>query len=165
MTTACSGGSGLTYTATFNKITFKITISTSATFSLLWNTGVNTLINIAEIIGFVKTADNTGTTTYTGTNIINLNTETYVLVKSDIIKSKFHGVVTSNATDTTILARIPIDQNYGFVVYYGLIDNYPIQANIEGNPTTMTINTTFRSGKAIDFNGANISFKFGLHIQ
>jgi hypothetical protein len=62
---ALSNGT-LTYTVTVNTTTRKFTISTTANFSLLWNTGTNNATAADTLLGFA--ADCSGTTTYTSPN-------------------------------------------------------------------------------------------------
>jgi hypothetical protein len=65
--TAMNAQTTETITVTYDDSTGKYTIatSTSATFSLLWNTGTNTANTIGDAIGFSVAADDTGATTYT----------------------------------------------------------------------------------------------------
>ena len=66
----CAGPAspGNAYTVSFNEVTGKYTITSNAastaTFSLLWNTGVNNAVAADTILGFA--ADLAGATTYTG---------------------------------------------------------------------------------------------------
>jgi len=55
----------LTYNVTYSESTGKFTISAGSTFSLLWNTGTHKSINLANMLGFSKAADDTGGTSYT----------------------------------------------------------------------------------------------------
>lgn len=52
---------------------YKLTASGVATFSLLFNTGINTAQSIATKLGFTTAADSTGALNYTGANAITLS--------------------------------------------------------------------------------------------
>lgn len=54
----------LTYTVTYSDISHKFTISTSGTFSILWNTGSSTTTELGKILGFDADADDSGSTSY-----------------------------------------------------------------------------------------------------
>lgn len=58
------------YTVTVNRDTRKITIASTGTFDLLWNSGVNNANTIGTLIGFVVSADDTTLTTITSDNAI-----------------------------------------------------------------------------------------------
>ena len=54
------------YTVAFNPITAKFTLTKSAgTFQLLWSSGANTATSVGDTIGFLTTANDTGSLAYT----------------------------------------------------------------------------------------------------
>ena len=62
--TAAGAGS---YTVSYNNVTCKFTITKSAgTFQLLWNDGTNAATNVADLLGFDSSANDTSALTYTG---------------------------------------------------------------------------------------------------
>jgi hypothetical protein len=63
---ALDAAGALTYTASFNRSTRAITISTTSTFSLLSLTGTHTGASAYSLMGFATSSDKTGASTYTG---------------------------------------------------------------------------------------------------
>lgn len=59
-------GKGETYSCVYSAVTRKFTISATAAISILWNTGANKAVSIADLIGFPDDADSTGAETYAG---------------------------------------------------------------------------------------------------
>lgn len=59
-----------TYTVTVNRSTRKITIATSGTVDLLWDSGTNADNTIGEVLGFVISADDTSVTSIQSDNAL-----------------------------------------------------------------------------------------------
>jgi len=66
---ALEAANALTFTVTFDAATKKFTIAASGTFSLLWNTGANKLIDISTMCGYSDAEDDTGAATYLADNV------------------------------------------------------------------------------------------------
>lgn len=70
-TTASVGSGNDAITCTYSSTTGKFTLaSDGTTFSLLWNSGVNSANSVGATIGFSVAADDTGATSYVGDNAI-----------------------------------------------------------------------------------------------
>lgn len=84
--------------------TFTIATSTSAVFSLLWNTGSNAANTIGDAIGFSVAANDTGATTYTSDNPLSFAAgQTPSYDSSQPLKGYFQEVLLGDSDDTTCL--------------------------------------------------------------
>ena len=98
---------GLTYTISEDTLTNKITISSSGTFSLLFNGGSETYLDgtrtiypensIAPVLGFTRT-ELSGSTSYVAQNQYNLNGENYVLLEIQDLEN-LQGTIIGNTTN------------------------------------------------------------------
>lgn len=101
-----------TYTVTFSIITGKITITNSASnFSLTFYT--NTLNSCAYVLGF-NDENKTSALTYTGDNVVNLNTK-YYTVHTDLLNTN-----NTHQSDqiNSIIAIVPNNVNFGDCICY-----------------------------------------------
>lgn len=72
--TAMNGQTAEAITVVYSNITGKHTIAATGTlFSILWSTGSGTANTIGDLIGFTVSSDDTGSTTYTSDNAIDLS--------------------------------------------------------------------------------------------
>lgn len=168
---ASTAGDGRTYTVSVSTITGKMTIATSTgTFTLKWQSGANANTTIAPIIGYSTAADDTGSTSYIGDNLINLSGERYIYVKTDSAKGVYHGVTSTTSGDSdngddVILAKIPVCCNFGSTIFFqdlGAIVTKFIKLPSLSNSINFKL-TFAGSDDAIDMNGIDWSLTFSAY--
>jgi hypothetical protein len=120
LTTASSTHGALTFSASYSATTFLTTISATGNFSLLWSSGTNTLTNPHSILGFVNT-DNSGTNTYTGSNVVNLFNPSNIYIISPEIGSYHSLTPISNDSFTFYINN---NVNSGELINYTLGGSY-----------------------------------------
>eukprot|EP01095_Lingulamoeba_sp_RSL-Kostka_P001211 TRINITY_DN1171_c1_g1_i4.p1 TRINITY_DN1171_c1_g1~~TRINITY_DN1171_c1_g1_i4.p1 ORF type:complete len:160 (-),score=22.20 TRINITY_DN1171_c1_g1_i4:275-754(-) len=107
-----NSGAAITYTATRNATTEKITITGSSNFSLLFNNSLNNTSN--KLLGFNNT-DYTGSNTYTADNVFDMRGIEYISVKfSNELPSKLYDDQ-FNIGNSFI---IPVNTTFGNVIEY-----------------------------------------------
>lgn len=155
--TALNAAGALTYTVTFNTTTLKTTIAATGVFSLLFATGTHISTDMAEVLGYTAT-DKTAAATYTSTNVFNLNTVNYLLIKLTVTAGTYNSVTSTNTSDNTIgnIAVIPVQTNPGYLVTY--YDETPPMTNLYGaGITSLSIKLTTYNNTAVDLNGCEWS--------
>lgn len=103
-----------TFTVTYSDATGKFTIatSTSALFSILWATGVNTAQSISSVLGF--SGDSTGATTYTSATAISLvSPVTPDYDSAQPLVAKNNEVILGGATDIACFGAQTVDFTLG----------------------------------------------------
>ena len=105
-----------TYTVTYSSISMKITISSTGSFSLLFNTGSS---EIYKLIGF-ENIDTSSASSHVGSNVIDL-----ALVKRIQIIIPELGVI-GRSTDTNVeyTFLIDVDENRGNLVHFNDQGNF-----------------------------------------
>lgn len=100
-----------TFTVSFSTTSGKITISSTGNFSLTF--GTNTVNSCASTIGF-NDSNKSGQATYTGENVVNLNTK-YYTVHADILNTN-----NTHQSDqiNSIIAIVPNNVNFGDCICY-----------------------------------------------
>jgi galactitol-specific phosphotransferase system IIB component len=99
------------YDVSFSVTTGKITITNpSGNFSITF--GTNTINSIAHVLGFNNT-NKTGSSSYTGDNVVRLNTK-YYKIYTNILDNNTY---TANETSTCI-AIVPNNVNFGDLICY-----------------------------------------------
>lgn len=100
-----------TFTVSFSTTSGKITISSTGNFSLTF--GTNTVNSCASTIGF-NDSNKTGQPTYTGENVVNLNSK-YYTVHADILNTN-----NTHQSDqiNSIIAIVPNNVNFGDCICY-----------------------------------------------
>lgn len=120
-----------TYTVTYSRTTKKFTITRSAgTLNLLWNTGTNTAISIASIMGFSTAANSTGAITYTGGSTVNyafshafsLGTSIYPQTYSFFIYNGLATKVYNGVVVKSIMFNGPVDNEIAVEVDFLFLD-------------------------------------------
>lgn len=156
-----------TFSLSINVITFKLTITSTVTFSLLFGTGTNLLQSASDLMGF-SAVDTLSALSHIGTGIINLTGELYIFLKLEQTLSPGNynnGINTSiNSLDRQILAKIAVNSNPGDIVYYKPQTIIPItiSKNIKDVINGFKILLTFRDNIPIDLNGKNWNIKLGI---
>lgn len=109
-----------TYTVSYSQTTGKLTISSTSNFSLTF--GTNTSLSCAYVLGF-ENINKTGANTYTGQNIVKLNTK-YYKIYTDFGKINTY----SSNEAVNLLCYVPNDVNFGDMINYTpqLAKSFPI---------------------------------------
>ena len=94
---------GGTYTISYSETTGKFTISSGSNFTLRWLTGTHAADNVADLIGFDKTANDTGTLTYTGDYVRIHTSENMVNDFGSAYQYDFIALLNHNLTATSAL--------------------------------------------------------------
>jgi len=113
--TAMDAATSDNITVTYSDSTGKFTIaSDGGTLSLLWNTGTNTATTIGSALSFTVSADDTGSTSYTGDNVIDLSTpQTPSFDSADPLAAKDNQVLLGDSDDTACFAASSCDITLG----------------------------------------------------
>ena len=157
-----ASGTGLTFTVTYSTSTYKYTIAATGAFSMPFLTGVNAATTIALVLGFTAT-DHASSASQVSDNVADLIGDHYVYLKCTSITGVNEGIISSNATDTGILARIPVNGNSGDVIIYTAQKERPTLIYNGTAVSTLAFTLTYRNNTTIDNNGMKISFKLGLY--
>jgi len=154
-----------TYTATVNPNNYKITISSTGIFNLLWATGDHSTTNPYKQLGFNLT-NLTGNTAYTAQNLYNMSGDNYIYIKCNQVLGFDNAITNSNTTiDSKIVTRVPVTVNSGETITYR--PSAPITTQLlfnDNNNFTVTLefSLTGRNNKPLDLNGHNWSFILGI---
>lgn len=159
-----AGAAATIYTISFSTTTGKYTIAGDTTFDLLFSTGANASTSIREVLGFNAT-DKTGASSYVSDNVANLTGEQYIYIKSSLVRGITEGVVSAGfATDTGILAKIPVSGVFGDTLFYKPPVERSILAYVGTKITSIDLSLTFRSNVSIDLNGQPWAIKLGAYL-
>jgi hypothetical protein len=158
--TDASGGAP--WTVVFSPITFKITITGSAAFTVITN-NINTM---SQTLGFnLPTISNL---THVGDGTIDLSGPRYLVIKSSLIgeNRSFTTAVAPIVTSQDIIHTVPVNTNPGGVI----LDIAPEpRYNILGFKTSFQTNIDFRleddQGNLLDLNGNNWSVQYVFEIR
>lgn len=168
---------GSTYTVTYNSTTNKITIASDGAggagiFNLLFDGGTENYDDSTKtiylddsagpIIGFAKT-DLSGSLTYTGQNVINLNGECYIFM---IIK-EFRRIDSRNITVDNAFAKLVFDNGLNSFKFYEGEQARPIKyfSPPHGKLSHLSIEFRTYSGDYYNFNGVDHSLSFEIFSQ
>lgn len=158
---------GYTYSTSINPNNYTVTITSTGIFNILWATGPNSATNMHELIGFTTT-NNSGNTSYTGTNSYNMNQDAVIFVKCDQIRG-FDSEVThvNPSIDSKILSRIPVNVNSGEVISYISFTSNPtnVQFNSLNQIQVLSFSLTRENNQPIDLHGLPWSMKLGVFTK
>ena len=162
-----------TYTVTYSTTTNKVTITRSAgTFSILWNTGTNTLVSIAALIGFSTAADSTGGLTYTGATALTAVYD-HVFTLADALPTGLTLEIDRDITAFTFAGgkintmAMTIEANNFLMATFGIIANQVANAAATAQSLPTSPLVVFSQG-AITYGGASTNvktFNFTLNNQ
>jgi hypothetical protein len=142
-----------TYTATYSKLTGKISYSVSG------NSGVQPMFIFAtdlfDTLGFDKNTTNTFVAnSIQSTNVANLNPYECVYIRSDMTATSFG----------TILDIVPMVLSpNGAYVYYQNTSDHTQRELVSNHNTVFTFTITDSNNVIIDLNGKDISFVLCIH--
>jgi hypothetical protein len=139
-----------TYTVSFSTITGKITIACGSNFSLTF--GTNTNNSVAYVIGFANT-NKTGASTYTGENIVNLNTKYYTVHCNFVDNCTYQ----ANAVSSSWI--VPASTSWGDLIVY----SPHLAKSFKTNQTEISSIQIFvkdDKGNMADLNGVDWSANF-----
>lgn len=161
LTSASPGGR--TYTVTYSSTTLKLTITASAgTFTLVVNT------DLQLFLGLDATSASSGTT-LVAPDVAQITGPNYLYLNSDTLGSLFSTYLPSTAPNFPVskgpqLARIPINNNPGDVLYY--VDPAPEKWFDTQNLNQLQIFDLYctlgNTNRRVQFNGQPFSVKLGL---
>lgn len=166
---------GETYTVSFSVATGKWTITTGGAYlDLLWSTGTDTANTIGDTIGFDTSSDDTGATTYTGSNVAIHTSENIVFdlqttEEVDSIAVLFDSIagkkltesavlkIQANATDSwsspAVDQTLTIDTIYSVATHFFSSDQsyryWRVEITDPQNPNLYVETSTVMIGKAI----------------
>jgi hypothetical protein len=89
---------GGTYTVSYDELTGKFTIASGGNFTIRWQSGTHTATNAAGLLGFDKTANDTGAATYTGDYVSIHTSENMVCDFGSALEYDFIGLLNHNLT-------------------------------------------------------------------
>lgn len=147
---------GDTYTVTVPSVSGKMTIANDTNnFQLRFNTTTN---SVAKTLGFTETAK-TGAQTYTGDNVVKLNTR-YYLIYGDV------GIQNTYSANelTNILAYVPNNVNFGDMIDYQpeLAKSFKVT---EKELSRLKIYIKDDNGNLVDLNGVDWSMNIIVSIK
>jgi len=140
------------YTISYNIDTGKYTISSSANFSLYFSQMNST---IAKMMGFASTSDQTGSSSYTSTNVCNFSFSDFISIKitqfEDNMKKNIYGG--SIYYDHTFI--IPNNTNFSDIISYhnDVDDENEIVFNISKSFKFLNISLRDENNNILDLNG------------
>jgi hypothetical protein len=156
---------GYIYTVSVDKNAYRLTITSTGIFNILWLTGPNNGSNMHELIGFSNLADQVGSTSYTGTTSYNMAPDAIVFIKCNQIRGFDSEISHVNPTiDSSVLARIPINVNTGDIIQYTAFTSNP--TSVFFNSTTplplLSFFITRENNVPINLNGIQWTMKLGI---
>jgi hypothetical protein len=157
-----ASGTGLTFTVTYSTATYKFTVAATGGFSMPFATGTNHTTSICLVLGFTAT-DHGSAASQVSDNAADLIGEPYIYLKCTSITGVNEGILSSNSNDTGVLARIPVNVNFGDVILYTAPKEHPTLIFNGTNITSLSFSLTYRNNSVIDNNGMKISFKLGIY--
>jgi hypothetical protein len=147
---------GLTYTVTFSNATQKYTISTSADFTLSFDTPDP----MYEVMGFNAGSDNNSTSnSLVSTNAVNFVGDRYVYITSNIVSGSDNGIHEIGTDVAGILAAVPVVSDFETMIYYenhkdaGFIDAINSAFN-QNNNRQLTFALSLNNERTINLNGS-----------
>lgn len=144
-----------TYTVTYNTKTMKLTIASTGTFSLLFNTSTS---EIWEMIGFTKTNTSVGAS-HTGTNVIDLVRIKYIQII--IAELGLFGRSTNTNYEYTFI--IPVTENRSDILHFNDENNFNQLQRLNGRiVNNMNIILRDQKNRTINLNGSEISILIAL---
>lgn len=156
---------GYTYEVAVNVNSYKITISSTGIFNLLWATGAHSTTNPYKQLGF-NLVNLVGNTAYTGQNLYNMSGDNYIYVKCNQVLGFDNAITNSNtAIDSKIVSRVPVNCNSGETIAYRPAAPITTQLLFNDNnnfTVTLEFSLTGRNNKPLDLNGHNWSFILGI---
>lgn len=141
-----------TYTCTVNSTTAKITITNNTSNFQLTTT--NTTSAIWDTIGFTTSSDKTGSTSYTGTNVYNLQPTSMFYICSTLSGSNDSLILSG---DFPVINSIPVSANFGDIVTYTADTDDTF--NINNTNTILQFELRDEKYNIIDLNGLNWSLE------
>lgn len=112
--TALDAAGADTYTVTISSSTYKITISSTGTFSMKFSS-TSTSGDMWKILGFAYNTDTSTTASHTGTMPIRLDGDEYYCLMIDNLPSTN---ISSSFSTRGIMDIIPMNNAFGDIIYY-----------------------------------------------
>jgi len=145
------------YIVTFSALTFKVTISATTAFSLLFSTHTN---NPSNVIGF-NSSDYTGSNTYTSPNVSNLSIDYFLFKSKELIGTSGYNYIRNLYPDNSIM-MIPNTVNFGMInIVNDSFEQY-IEFPSSKEMRTFDVKLTNSNGTALDLNGRSFSILLEL---
>jgi hypothetical protein len=135
---------------TYSPTTFKVTITRTVNFSILFSTGVNVSTAINEELGFAA-SDFAGASTYTGAYPISLGNPYNIYIRIDEVGSP--GVTSSNVSYTFVVPMVA-SGGAGSILNYTVGNFYKQQVNLSATKSfsQFSIKLLDGSGNPVNLN-------------
>lgn len=145
-----------TYTCTVSTATAKITITNNTNNFQL--TCTNNSQAIWDTLGYSILSNKTGATTYTGTNVYNLQPTTMIYICSSISGGNDSRVPSG---DFPIIGSVPVSANFGDIITY--ISDTDDTINISNTSSTLHFEVRDDQLRLLDLNGLNWSLEIDFY--
>ena len=143
------------YTCTVNSTTAKFTITNNTNNFQLTTTSTSSAI--WKVLGYTTSSNKTGSTSYTGTNVYNLQPLMVIYICSNLADGNNARV---QAGDFPILCAIPISANFGNIVTY--INDFGDEIPLNNTKSMFTFQLYDDNLNLIDLNGQDWTIEFAV---
>jgi len=138
---------GELFTVVYSSVTGKFTIANgSGNFSILWNTGANTLVSVGTTIGFDVLADDTGVATYTSDNALSYDvpltpvydgTDNIIVKKAELMIGDASENFCRKASNVTVSFETPVTDVDSICSESGVLEKLILSRAVTLNATVL----------------------------
>lgn len=160
--TALDAETGFTTDATINKITNKLTITSTSALQFRFADGPNRFIStFNRIIGYSESNTPFSTEFASDTGTIDLAGDNYIFLRSPSITGVDQGVVTTNSSnDNQIIAKIQISEPTDGIMFYTNPTSFSSDlGNINNDGNQFRFSLAFYNSQNVNLNGHDYSCK------